>query len=115
MRRISPRGSRPLGPQTLGGALAQVRAEVAPLTLLAAVQEAWPRAVGETAAGQADPVAERDGIVTVACRSATWAQELDLLQTDLLERLREHLGEGAFGDRLSGLRFRADAARADRP
>ena len=30
--------------------------------------------------GRGQPVAERDGVVTVACRSAAWAQELDLMQ-----------------------------------
>jgi predicted nucleic acid-binding Zn ribbon protein len=90
-----------------------VRTEVAPRTLLAAVQEAWPQALGETVAAEADPVSERNGVVTVACRSATWAQELDLLQTDLLERLRERLAAGAFAEGLHGLRFTADAARHD--
>ena len=35
-----------------------------------------------------------DGVVTVACRSATWAQELDLMSPILLEKLREALGRG---------------------
>jgi predicted nucleic acid-binding Zn ribbon protein len=65
-------------------------------------------------AAQAEPVAERDAVVTVACRSATWAQELDLLQPDLLERINAALS--AELDRnpcpaLRGLRFTADAAR----
>ena len=75
-------------PHPLAAALEAVRAEVAPVTLLAAVQEAWPAVAGAPVAGQADPVAEREGVVTVACRSATWAQELDLMQVELLERLR---------------------------
>ena len=32
---------------------------------------------------EAEPVSERDGIVTVACRSAVWAQELDLMTGEL--------------------------------
>lgn len=99
------------GPRPLGGALAGLRADVAPQTLLAAVQEAWPAAVGEVVAAQAEPVAERDGTVSIACHSATWAQELDLMQDELLERLREGLATGPFSGRLAGLRFRADAAR----
>ena len=31
-------------------------------------------------------------MVTVGCRAATWAQELDLLQDELLERLNAALG-----------------------
>jgi predicted nucleic acid-binding Zn ribbon protein len=100
-------------PHQLGAALDAVRARVAPQTLLAAAQEAWPAVAGATVAAQADPIAERNGVVTVACRSATWAQELDLMQPELLARLRGALAEGPYEDRLEGLRFTADAARAD--
>jgi predicted nucleic acid-binding Zn ribbon protein len=85
MRRSSPR--------QLGGAVAAIRAAAEPATPLAAVQRAWPAAVGERVAAEAEPVAERDGVITVACRAATWAQELDLLHDELLGRLREGLGE----------------------
>jgi predicted nucleic acid-binding Zn ribbon protein len=100
-------------PHPLAAALDAVRADVAPLTLLAAVQGAWSEVAGGPAAVQAEPVAERNGIVTVACRSATWAQELDLMQTELLKRLRERLEGGPFEAALEGLRFSADAARGD--
>jgi predicted nucleic acid-binding Zn ribbon protein len=40
-------------------------------------------------------VSERDGVVTVACASAVWAQELDLLSERVLERLTEELGRPA--------------------
>ena len=72
---------------------ARARAHAEPLTLLAAAQSAWPAAAGARVAAEAEPVAERDGVVTIACRSATWAQELDLLQPELLERLNEALSE----------------------
>ena len=39
--------------------------------------------------------------ITIACAKATWAQELDLLQNDLLVRLNEALGE----PRVRRLRF----------
>jgi predicted nucleic acid-binding Zn ribbon protein len=86
---------------------------VAPQTLLAAVQETWATAAGSLVAAQGDPVAERGGVVTVACRSATWAQELDLMSPVLLKKLREALCEGPFSEGLEGLRFTADAARGD--
>jgi hypothetical protein len=38
-------------------------------------------------------VSERDGVVTVACASAVWAAELELLGPELLERLNGRLGE----------------------
>jgi predicted nucleic acid-binding Zn ribbon protein len=94
-------------PRPIGGAFRRLVSDSAPQTLLAAVQAAWLEAAGETVARQAEPVAERDAEVTVACRSATWAQELDLLQDLLLERLNERLGS----ERVQRLRFTADASR----
>jgi predicted nucleic acid-binding Zn ribbon protein len=98
----------------LGPALGAVRARTEPKTLLGAVQGAWSAAAGAAVAAEADPVSERDGVVTIACRSATWAQELDLLQDQLLDRLRQALSESAQGSSerpLRGLRFTADGAR----
>ncbi len=101
-------------PRRLGSALSPARGGARPKTLLAAVQEAWPRIAGEGVAGQADPVAEREGVITIACQSATWAQELDLLQSELLERLGAALAdwdaEGLEAP-VRGLRFTADAIR----
>jgi predicted nucleic acid-binding Zn ribbon protein len=77
-----------------------------PRTLLAEVQTVWTNACGDAVAAEARPVAERDGVVTVACRSATWASELDLMQPRLLARLNDLLER-----RVEGLRFTADAAR----
>jgi predicted nucleic acid-binding Zn ribbon protein len=101
-------------PRRIGAAIEAVRAGSEPATLLGAVQGVWAAAAGDAIAAEAEPVAERDGVVKVACRSATWAQELDLLQDQLLERV-----EVALRDRdqepveppLRGLRFTADGAR----
>ena len=105
------RESRP--PRSLAAALEAVRSEVGPQTLLAAVQEAWPDVAGSLAAEQGDPVAERAGVVTVACRSGTWAQELDLMSPVLAEKLSERLAGGPHAEALRGLRFTANAARTD--
>jgi predicted nucleic acid-binding Zn ribbon protein len=67
----------------------------APKTPLAALQVAWADVVGEQIAAVADPVAERDGEAIVACRDSVWAQELDLMQEQLLQRLSDRLGERA--------------------
>lgn len=69
----------------------------APQTGLAIVQTVWSEAVGATIAAEADPVAEREGVLTVRCASATWAQELSLMEGELLGRLRELLGDDAPG------------------
>ena len=68
---------------------------LAPPTGLAAVQTVWPQAVGDAIAAVAEPVSERDGVITIRCQSATWAQELTLMEGELLARLRERLGEAA--------------------
>ncbi len=46
---------------------------------------------GPRSAASAAPVSERDGVVTVACESAVWAQELELLGPDLLTRFGDAL------------------------
>ena len=95
MRRIAP---RPLG-RALDAALAQAR----PAGLLAAVQSAWSEVAGAVLAAATTPTSERAGTVTVSCESGVWAQELELLGTDLTERLNgalETAGEPARVDRL---------------
>ena len=79
----------------------------APKTRLAAVQAAWAETVGERIAAVAQPVSEADGTVTVACSDPVWADELDLMQEQLLARLRDRLGDQS----PQGLRFRADRTR----
>ena len=96
MRRRAP---RPVA-ASVGAALE--RAE--PATLLAAVQSAWAGAVGEAIAREATPVSERSGVVTVACRSGTWAEELDLLSAQILARIQADLPSGEL---LQGFRFTA--------
>ncbi|MGZ5307583.1 MAG: DciA family protein [Solirubrobacterales bacterium] len=90
-------------PRPLSAALPAVVGRVVPQTPLAAIQLAWPRAAGEAVAAESEPVSERSGVVTIACSSATWAEQLDLLQAELLERLRAEIGAAA---EVSKLRFR---------
>ena len=82
-------------PRPVAAALDVVTGSLAPATLLAEVQRAWPAAAGEAFARASEPVAERGGVVTVACASAVWAQELDLLSEQVVERLNERLGRPA--------------------
>jgi hypothetical protein len=86
---------RRAGPRPLAPALDRVIADLAPATLLADVQRAWPAAAGDAFATQCTPVAERNGAITVACASAVWAQELDLLSERVVERLNGTLGRSA--------------------
>ena len=82
-------------PRQAGEAFRVARDRVAPKTGLAAVQAAWAEALGERLAAVASPVSERTGTLTVECTDGVWAQELDLMQDQLLDRLREVLGERA--------------------
>ena len=86
---------RRTAPRPLAGALDALTAELEPATMLASVQRAWPEVVGAGIAAEATPTAERDGVVTVSCRAAVWAQELDLMGPELVARLNTALGEGA--------------------
>lgn len=88
-------------PRPLRLALDLAVRDAQPATLLARVQAAWPDVAGPVMAAEATPASEREGVVTVACSGAVWAQELELLGPDLLARLAAH-------DALSG------AARVDR-
>lgn len=79
----------------LQGALGELADELAPQTLLADIQRTWPSTVGPVIAAQAQPVAERGGVVTVSCAASVWAQELDLMAPQIMERLNGVLGSGA--------------------
>jgi predicted nucleic acid-binding Zn ribbon protein len=76
-------------------ALDRLAGELAPATLLAEVQRAWESAAGAAFAAQCTPDGERDGVVTVACSSSVWAQELELLSERVVERLNGQLGRPA--------------------
>ena len=87
MRRRSPR--------PVAAALDGLARTLAPPTVLAEVQRAWPRAVGPAFAAATAPVRERDGVLVVACEAAVWAQELDLLSERVIPALNAALGRPA--------------------
>ena len=79
-------------PRRLAPALHGLAAELAPASTLGRVQEAWSAAAGPAIAAAATPTAERDGVITVTCSAAVWAQELELMAPELLGRLNAALG-----------------------
>jgi predicted nucleic acid-binding Zn ribbon protein len=95
-------------PRPLSFALERVTAKLEPATTLARVQGCWADAVGEAVGREAQPVSERDGTVSVACRSSVWAQELELLGPELVEKVNAALGD----DAVERLRFKAGDLRA---
>jgi len=66
--------------------------DLAPSTPLSQIQRAWPAAVGDVIAANAQPVAERDGVVRVYCPQSVWSQEIDLMGEDLAASLNAALG-----------------------
>jgi len=94
-------------PRPAALAVETLTSRLAPRTPLAEVQRVWPGVVGAVIAAEAQPTAEHDGVVTISCRSAVWAQELDLMGPDLVARLNAALG----GDRARSLRCQAAPSR----
>ena len=89
-------------PRPLAGALAELTGSLAPASTLARVQEVWERVVGPAVAASARPTGEREGVLSITCDAAVWAQELDLMSAELVSRLNESLG----GERIRELRCR---------
>jgi predicted nucleic acid-binding Zn ribbon protein len=87
--------SRRRAPRQASEAFRAARDLVAPQTGLGAVQGAWAGVVGPALAAVASPVSERAGTLTIEVSDSVWAQELDLMQNQLLERLRAQLGDSA--------------------
>jgi predicted nucleic acid-binding Zn ribbon protein len=96
-------------PRPVGLALANVTKAIEPLSLVARVQRVWPEVAGELIAAEARPVSESAGTVRVGCRSAVWAQELELLSPDLVNRLNEALGASADLPFIKALRFSVES------
>ena len=94
-------------PRPASHAVAALADRLAPQTTLAEVQRVWPDAVGSVVAAQAEPTGERDGVLTVTCSSAVWAQELDLMGPELVARLNAALGS----EKIRSLRCAAAPAR----
>lgn len=89
MRDVSPHRR---GPRPLGAALERLADDLAPDTRLAEIQRAWATAVGADIAAEAQPTAERGGVLTVSCSASVWAQELDLMAPQIIGRLTDTLG-----------------------
>jgi predicted nucleic acid-binding Zn ribbon protein len=86
---------RKAAPRPLSVALEGLSSSLAPATTLARVQEIWEATAGPSIAAAARPTAERDGVLTLTCAAAVWAQELDLMACELLPRLNAALGTEA--------------------
>ncbi len=97
-------------PRPAAGAVGRLVGQLEPQTPLSALQRAWPAAVGPALAPHATPVSVREGEAVVQCSSGMWAEEVALLQGEILERLTAELGPGA----VRVLRCRATPLREGR-
>ncbi|HEU0264092.1 MAG TPA: DUF721 domain-containing protein, partial [Geobacterales bacterium] len=57
------------------------------------IWEFWPRAVGNQIAHRAQPIAFRNGTLTVAVTGSAWMQQLTFLKGEMKEKLNTLLGE----------------------
>lgn len=80
---------------------------------------AWPEAAGRLVAAHAQAESAKDGVLVVRTDTPAWAQELQMRQRELVERLAAEVGEGVIRE----IRFRSgrvkgkgkQAAHAVRP
>jgi predicted nucleic acid-binding Zn ribbon protein len=89
-------------PRPLSLLVHELTASLAPASTLARVQEVWEPVVGAAIAASARPTAEHDGVLSVTCEAAVWAQELDLMAVELIPRLNGALA----GEQIRELRCR---------
>jgi len=87
----------------IGAALDRALDPVAPKTTLAELQRAWPAVVGPGIEAVTTVSEEREGTVTIECESTVWANELEMMGPQLLEKLRPLMGDRT----PEKLRFRA--------
>jgi Dna[CI] antecedent, DciA len=80
--------SRSPKPASLGSLLASSRDAAARLAGTAIDREQWRRVVGERIAARTEPGAKRGRELLVYVASASWAQELSLLVSEIVVRLK---------------------------
>jgi predicted nucleic acid-binding Zn ribbon protein len=93
-------------PRPVGVLLSPLTERLEPASTLGSVQRCWASVAGEQIAGAAQPVSERDGVLTLVCEDAVWAAELELMGPTLVSALNAAIG----GSTLLRVRVRAGGA-----
>ncbi|MEU0530488.1 DciA family protein [Amycolatopsis tolypomycina] len=95
-RRWSGPGADPRDPQPLGRLVSRLVSDRGwnESVTSARVFAQWARLVGEDVAEHAQPVALKDGELTVRASSTAWATQLRLLQGKLLAKIAAGVGNG---------------------
>ena len=98
------RNRRQSEPRPVGGVIESVLDELGLEAAAGAfrIGEAWSDCVGPEAAQHSRPVGLRAGVIEVTVDTSVWCQQLQLRRTQILDSLRERLGDDAPKD----LRFR---------
>ena len=94
------RRTRLAAPETLEGVIARAGEDRFAKTRAPLSERIWSQCVGPRIAERARPISLETGVLTVRAATSTWASELSLLETTILERLR------ASGIDVTRLRFR---------
>lgn len=81
------------GERQISGPIQRLLDRIAPSDPFSRISAVWPKAVGESIAREASPTSLRGGVLTVACRSGVWAQELTLMSRSLTGKLNDALEE----------------------
>ena len=97
---------RPAPPERVSRAVERFVERVAPETPEADIQTVWREAVGDRVAEVTRVSGERDGVVTVDCESAVWAEELALMESRIRASLNGAL-EARGGEPVQRVSFRA--------
>ncbi len=87
---MSRKGAVPIA-ATLDSFLESLR--IPHVALLVSLRKRWPEIAGPLVSRNALPVSLRNGVLTIAVRNHSWAQELRMSGTTVLERIRETMGE----------------------
>lgn len=54
----------------------------------------WPQVVGEDISAHAEPIALRDGVLSVSAESTAWATQLRMMQSQILAKIAAAVGDG---------------------
>ncbi|GAB4237299.1 MAG: hypothetical protein OHK0028_14540 [Deltaproteobacteria bacterium] len=63
------------------------------VALLVSLRKRWPEIAGPLVSRNAIPLSLRNGVLTIAVRNSSWAQELRMSAPVMLARIREEAGE----------------------
>lgn len=106
---MNRKGAVPLA-STLASFLESLR--IPHVAFLITLRKEWPEIAGPLVARNAVPLSLKNGVLTIAVRNHSWAQELRMNQSTVLSRIRESVGERV---PVTDLRFTVDPLAAPGP